>query len=138
LDPPGDVIGNLPDRQGSTFEFAKRRLNRFKNVEVLFGRSAELLAERLRSIAPNVPALAYPDAHWEGDLPLADEIDAICNTLSRFVVIIDDFEVPDDSGYNFDNSRQRISTAQLVEIWHDFTPRFAPKRKQECVEDGLF
>jgi hypothetical protein len=87
----------------STFEFAKRRLKRFKNVEVLFGRSADLLADCLRSIVPNVPVLAYLDAHWEGDLPLADEIDAICNTLSRFVVIIDDFEVPDDSGYSFDN-----------------------------------
>jgi hypothetical protein len=87
----------------STFEFAKRRLNRFKNVQVLFGRSSDLLTNCLRSIAPNVPVLAYLDAHWEGDLPLADELEAICNTLGRFVIIIDDFEVPGDAGYTFDN-----------------------------------
>ncbi len=46
--------------------------------------------------------LAYLDAHWNPDLPLADEIDLIFSHWSESVVVVDDFEVPGDPGYGFD------------------------------------
>ena len=45
----------------------------------------------------------YLDAHWNDDLPLADEIDIIFSRCPWAVVMIDDFEVPSDPGYQFDD-----------------------------------
>jgi hypothetical protein len=45
----------------------------------------------------------YLDAHWNEDLPLADEIDIIFGRSSNAVVMIDDFEVPGDPGFDYDD-----------------------------------
>src|SRR6185295_75953 len=45
----------------------------------------------------------YLDAHWYDDLPLAKEVDLIASHRKRFVVMIDDFKVSDDPGYDFDD-----------------------------------
>lgn len=47
--------------------------------------------------------LAYLDAHWRDDLPARDEVQIIFERCPRSVVVIDDFEVPDDPGYAFDD-----------------------------------
>lgn len=60
----------------------------------------------LRSLAAD-PAVAfkrplfYLDAHWEEDLPLADEIRIITERWPSFVIMVDDFEVP-GTDYVFD------------------------------------
>lgn len=45
----------------------------------------------------------YLDAHWHGDLPLAEEIAIIAGNWTEYVIMIDDFEVPGDAGYGFDD-----------------------------------
>jgi hypothetical protein len=45
----------------------------------------------------------YLDAHWSDDLPLAEEVELIFKHWEKAVVMIDDFEVPFDKGYTFDN-----------------------------------
>lgn len=45
----------------------------------------------------------YLDAHWNEDLPLAEELRIISRGWTRAVVMIDDFQVPDDAGYGYDN-----------------------------------
>lgn len=85
------------------FEFSVRRLRRFKNVSVRLGSSSDILPEYLPSVGRTVPTMIYLDAHWEGHLPLAEELATICRHLDRFVVIVDDFEVPGDPGYTFDD-----------------------------------
>ncbi len=45
----------------------------------------------------------YLDAHWETDLPLAEEIDIIFSHCNYPIIMIDDFQVPGDSGYQFDD-----------------------------------
>jgi hypothetical protein len=45
----------------------------------------------------------YLDAHWYDDLPLRDEIELIATSWKQFVVMIDDFKVPDDPGYGYDD-----------------------------------
>ena len=84
-----------------TFEFATRRLKPFENVSIWFGNSSTVLPDYLPSAS--TPAMIYLDAHWEGYLPLTEELASICRLIDRFVVIVDDFQVPDDPGYSYDN-----------------------------------
>jgi hypothetical protein len=44
----------------------------------------------------------YLDAHWGKDCPLAEEIHIIASRWRKFVVMIDDFQVPSDPGYAYD------------------------------------
>ncbi len=52
---------------------------------------------------PKEGVLFYLDAHWKKDLPLRDEVNIIYDNWKDFVIMIDDFEVPDDPGYRFDD-----------------------------------
>ncbi len=45
----------------------------------------------------------YLDAHWDDNVPLRSEIDLIALYWPEFVVMIDDFQVPGDKGYGYDN-----------------------------------
>ncbi|ATL25039.1 hypothetical protein [Streptomyces formicae] len=53
-------------------------------------------------IPSSKPFLCYLDAHWDADLPLRDEVAFILQKWPLSVIVIDDFKVPDDSGYGFD------------------------------------
>jgi hypothetical protein len=52
--------------------------------------------------AETIPILFYLDAHWGIELPLAQELQIIGNRFPSAIALIDDFKVPDDSGYGFD------------------------------------
>ncbi len=45
----------------------------------------------------------YLDAHWEAHLPLAEEIDVIARHCADPLILVDDFEVPGDPDYTFDD-----------------------------------
>jgi len=45
----------------------------------------------------------YLDAHWGQDLPLAEEVRLVSGSWDDWVAVIDDFEVPGDPGYGFDD-----------------------------------
>jgi hypothetical protein len=45
----------------------------------------------------------YLDAHWGEDLPLREEIQIIFTRCPDAVVMVDDFQVPGDPGYTFDD-----------------------------------
>ena len=45
----------------------------------------------------------YLDAHSEDDYPLIDELNFIIKHVENFVILIDDFQVPDDDGYGYDS-----------------------------------
>lgn len=51
----------------------------------------------------------YLDAHWQDDVPLAEELELIAASWSDPVIMIDDFQVPDDQGYGFDSYRNGLS-----------------------------
>lgn len=88
------------------FGFASAKLKGLKNIRLLCNdsRSAlKALAAKDLSGATSDELLFYLDAHWEDDLPLADELDIIFGTFEKAVVIIDDFEVEGDTGYGFDD-----------------------------------
>jgi hypothetical protein len=57
----------------------------------------------------------YLDAHWYDDHPLNEEIQIIVDHWSRFVIMIDDFSVPDDPGYDYDIYRGRPLALDLLQ-----------------------
>lgn len=80
---------------------------RFKSQPVIhpfLGDSRVFLAKLSES--PSVPhdcVFFYLDAHWHEDLPLAREMEIIREHWTDPVIMIDDFQVPDDAGYRFDD-----------------------------------
>jgi len=50
----------------------------------------------------------YLDAHWEDDLPLLGELAEILKSETEFVIAIDDFRVPGDQGFGFDEYPKAI------------------------------
>jgi predicted O-methyltransferase YrrM len=94
------------ESQPRYFFVAKQRLAQYPWVTVELGDSRSFLRglaskEELRGRR----TLFYLDAHWERDLPLRDELAIIVQVWPNAVVVIDDFEVPDDPGYAFDEAR---------------------------------
>ncbi len=86
------------------YSVAAERLSEATNVTLHLGDSRTVI--HALSIQPSFTdqvTLFYLDAHWGDDLPLADELTMIGASWSRAIVVIDDFEVPGDSGYGFDN-----------------------------------
>lgn len=85
------------------FHYARLRLL-FSGVRVIHGDSATVL----RSLSQDLvwgksPAFFYLDAHWMDALPLSGELRTIASAWSDFVVLIDDFAVPGDQGYGYDD-----------------------------------
>jgi hypothetical protein len=86
---------------------AKSRLNGLPGIHYTLGDSRQFLRTLFSSeLSPSKlskPVFFYLDAHWHDDLPLGDEIDIIGQNLKEFVIMVDDFEVPGDAGYGWDN-----------------------------------
>jgi predicted O-methyltransferase YrrM len=83
---------------------ARSRLRHMNGITLVNADSRALLRllaadEKLKSAFPFI----YLDAHWYNDLPLDEEIELIAGTWDRFVVMIDDFKVPGDEGYGYDD-----------------------------------
>ncbi|MFM2423164.1 MAG: hypothetical protein RL291_1694 [Pseudomonadota bacterium] len=60
----------------------------------------------LRLLAPTLGqsrVFIYLDAHWNDYLPLRDEFEIIRANFPNAVVMVDDFKVPNDPGYAYDN-----------------------------------
>jgi hypothetical protein len=86
------------------FAYSRLRLRLHPSVHVRLGDSRAFL----RSLAGDSRLRGrriffYLDAHWGKDLPLNEELRIIAETWTEFVVVIDDFQVPDDPGYGFDD-----------------------------------
>jgi predicted O-methyltransferase YrrM len=101
---------NLPvysiEADPRTYSYARVRLWRRTNVKLTFGDSRgalrALLAGPLRHLS-KANLFFYLDAHWDKDLPLLEELEIIFNRCSSTLVMVDDFEVPDEPGYGYDD-----------------------------------
>jgi hypothetical protein len=82
---------------------ARMRLAGMSDVHLELKDSRDFLRDQAGNGLAAKRVLFYLDAHWNADLPLAGEIDLICSGWKQYVVMIDDFQVPDDAGYLFDN-----------------------------------
>lgn len=90
------------EAQPRYYHYAAQRLAPYPDVTVELGDSREIL-RRLGERPGDPTTLFYLDAHWEQDLPLAEEVEIIAKGWSSGVVVIDDFQVPDDPGYTYDD-----------------------------------
>ena len=88
------------------YGFARARFASTSNVHLVHGDSRTAVAGFLDgSLKPqrDEPMLFYLDAHWFDDLPLDDEVRLIFARCPRAIVLIDDFKVPNDLGYGYDD-----------------------------------
>lgn len=86
------------------FTYSRLRLMSSRGVKVEHGDSREFLEELSKSAdIPSQRVFFYLDAHWGADLPLREEITTIASNWTESAMLIDDFEVPDDAGYGFDD-----------------------------------
>jgi hypothetical protein len=86
------------------YYYSRMRLLFQPRVTVFRGDSARVL-RRLANRPPwnRNPAFFYLDAHGQEALPLRDELETIVNGWRDFVVLVDDFMVPGDPGYGYDD-----------------------------------
>ena len=88
------------------YGYSKSRLALLPKVHLSLTDSRSGLKRIIADVLPryrNHCVIFYLDAHWGADLPLADEIEIIFDAMPNAVVMIDDFEVPWDIGYGYDN-----------------------------------
>jgi hypothetical protein len=88
------------------YGFAKLRFRRRHGVTLVRGDSRNILRQwfdgPLRQFADST-LLFYLDAHWGADLPLAEELDIIFTRCTAAVAMVDDFQVPGDPAYGYDD-----------------------------------
>ncbi len=81
---------------------ARKRLKDLNSVHFHLKDSRTFLRElKGQPVAKNF-VFIYLDAHWHEDLPLRDEIRLVTETWNRYVIMVDDFAVPFDTGYGYD------------------------------------
>jgi len=88
------------------YAFSRARLWRASNVRILNGDSRAVLRALLDGplgAGRGANTFFYLDAHWGEDLPLAEEIDLVFARCPDAIVMIDDFAVPGDAGYGYDD-----------------------------------
>jgi hypothetical protein len=132
------------------YGFARARFWRRRNVKLLQGDSRtglrRLFDADLHALS-GLTVFFYLDAHWNDDLPLAEEIDIIFRRCPLAVVMIDDFEVPSDPGYGYDDYgsgkalvsdyiRPAISAYQL-RAYYPSTPSVADYPSTPMAAAGL-
>ncbi|MEI6030930.1 MAG: hypothetical protein WCQ20_07170 [Synechococcaceae cyanobacterium ELA739] len=86
------------------YGFAIARLLGRPHCRLHLGSSEAVLPRILAQYSKSLkPLFFYLDAHWDDYLPLRDEIILIARACPNFIILIDDFEVPGDPGYHWDN-----------------------------------
>lgn len=85
-------------------EFSRIRLRKTPFVRIVTANSVDLLKKLVREgDGLTEPTLFYLDAHWYDHLPLREEYEIISEHFAHPIILIDDFQVPDDPGYTFDD-----------------------------------
>lgn len=107
------------------YGFSKARLQATPNVRVVKTDSRNFLTRLLSGPFGEGTNLFYLDAHWNADLPLAEELEIIFGRSLESVVVIDDFEVPGDPGYAFDDygAGKALNAAYISEAAERFNLR---------------
>ncbi len=86
------------------YAFARLRFRNSPNIRGFFGDSRPFLAQLFRTPGfPKKRTLFFLDAHWGSDLPLMEEVRQIESSCKEAIIVIDDFQVPGDPGYGFDD-----------------------------------
>jgi hypothetical protein len=100
------------------YGFARARFWRTQNVTLFYGDSRAALRKLfdwpLREMVRRT-LFFYLDAHWDADLPLAEELEIVFSRCPAAIVMLDDFEVPLDPGYGYDDyGPGKVLTASYI------------------------
>jgi|SRR5579862_5144173 len=112
------------------FGYAQARLRSRSNAHLYLEDSRQFLRRLIQdSTVPKDRVFFYLDAHGFGhdDPPLLTEVDLIFRHWTLPVVMVDDFQVPDDSGYQFESygEGKELCLAYLDPVVHlGFVPFF--------------
>lgn len=88
------------ERNPSLFALARYRLKAVPRISLSNMDAREfLLGLSARPEMVEGECFFYLDAHWGKDVPLREEISIIASRWKRFIIMVDDFEVPGDAGY---------------------------------------
>ena len=84
--------------------YSRKRLKGIDNISLERASSVDFL----RALAGSghfvrSSVFFYLDAHWLENLPLKEELEIIFDSAQNSVVLVDDFQIPDDPGYQYDN-----------------------------------
>lgn len=82
---------------------SEQRFSQFSNIHLSLQDSRDFLRQIAKTDISQKRVLFYLDAHWNTDLPLREEVFIIFNHFKSPCVIIDDFKVPFDAGYSYDD-----------------------------------
>jgi hypothetical protein len=86
------------------FGYSQARFALERKVHVKCSDSREFLRAHFGKHGQSeTTSFVYLDAHWGPDLPLFEETRILFALSSSVVIMIDDFQVPDDPGYAFDS-----------------------------------
>jgi len=85
------------------YHLARVRLQDFPSITLRLLDSRDFLQEMAQSPVGQQFVFAYLDAHWYDDLPLSRELGLVADHWRDFVIMVDDFAVPGDSGYGYDD-----------------------------------
>jgi hypothetical protein len=92
------------EAQSRYYHYASRRLRGVPNITLLHSDSPRALRVLAAQRPWNSnPAFFYLDAHWLDSLPLIGELQMISRGWADYAVLVDDFKVPDDPGYAYDD-----------------------------------
>jgi len=124
-----------------TFLTARERLKNYPSVRIKNCDSRVLIRE-LSNLQPESAGntLFYLDAHWYADLPLAEECELIFSRWKQYIVLIDDFQVPHDSGYQYDeygNGKDgELTLAYLKPVLDKYNPKIFFPSTRSSEESG--
>jgi predicted O-methyltransferase YrrM len=93
------------------YYLAKMRLHEVPNINMALLDSRAFLRTMARTAIVHRFVFVYLDAHWYDDLPLQQEVELVCDNWNDFVIMIDDFAVPGDKGYGYDNYGRKKTLA---------------------------
>jgi predicted O-methyltransferase YrrM len=122
------------------FRMARLRLGRRRDVELICGDSVgalNLTAHRDDQAKPVV----YLDAHWYERNPLTEELGIVFKSWSDAVIVIDDFLVPNEPGYAYDEWQGRALSEANLELPSDAMlayPAEPPERETGARRGAAF
>jgi hypothetical protein len=84
--------------------YCRWRFMRLENVS-LFRMDSRIFLQHMAKLEGTkfVRPFIYLDAHWNEDLPLWEELKTISSYWPNSIVVVDDFSVPGDLGYRYDD-----------------------------------
>jgi hypothetical protein len=118
------------------YGYARARLKKTSDIHLTLGDSRDFLRKLAdcRRGADQGIFFFYLDAHWQDDLPLLEEVEIVAQRWPKSVVMIDDFKVPDDPGYGYDDygPGKVLEIEYLRAAVHLAYTAFFPARRSDC------